>query len=228
MTRLSALFCVFALGLVSGCDRLPEPFGMPPALELTKHVVAEEISPSDDGAPRYEVRLVSKEGYTVSDHSVALMMEVGKGCNGKSFTLESHPALNVEDQTAPSVAGTSLWMRASCGLDLLPNHVAVASGSHALVETPLPGTDTKQAFSTVRKHQTDMTVVNQLLGGFVREVATEDCAGKAVVIERIATGTEMLDATLAAKLDAEKYMHATMHFRCLDVESSSIPAASAP
>jgi hypothetical protein len=223
---LQIVLCSAALVLSAGCNRLPLPFGSLPTEELDELVVVEPMTAEEDGTPRYKATLVAQRGYTVSDHAVALMMAASERCDGSSFSLLSHRALYAEPTSLPA-AGTPLWTKVTCGRDLLPNHVEVATGTHRLAETSLPDTDTKVAWMLVRDGYSDAKVVESLLGGFVREVATEDCAGKALVIERIATGTEKFDDERAAELGADRAMHATMHFRCIDPPAPAAAAVAA-
>jgi hypothetical protein len=177
--------------------------------------------PAGDSAARFEATVVADKGVNFITYWGLLMAKASEGCVGGSFSVENSP--DVGDIDLPVVAGETLKVVVACHHNRLPNHRVVAAGDYSVLELPVPaGSLVKTASKSLDQHQNNPRLaIEALIGGFVREAYTEQCAGKAVLVQFLATATAA--SAEGSESSDKKDAQATMHFRCVDVGDT--PAA---
>ncbi|GAB2664398.1 hypothetical protein [Arenimonas aestuarii] len=215
---LAAILLVVAAGLAA-CSN-----GVPPAQQLAGDVEIVELEPAGNGARQFRLSIAGDARHTFTDHAVALMMALtAEHCGGQGYGMgegrEDFPLGNERP-----VPGQPLSIKVTCQLGLLPNHRIVEAGSSTFDVIPLPAGKDYLAASAMPMTDQDRTVdvVNRLIGDFVRQAYTEDCAQGPLVIERIETATESGPRGYPETADGEKLKarvpqtHAVLTYRCLE------------
>ncbi len=212
---LLALGALLAGGSLMAAWRMQGPAAEESDRDIGKGVQVKTL-PAGDSAGRYEATVVARAKGTYSDYMVELMDRASRGCDGGFSVDESTFGPDV-DARVPR--GESLRVVVSCQHDRLPNHRIVATGDHALAALPEPQDAlVKSASRLVNQHGgSKKRAAESLLGGFLREAYTEQCAGKAVLVQFIATATD--PGTASVHLPEPESMAATMHYQCVEPDA---------
>ena len=215
-----------ALGLALGAASLVA------ALKLQKHQgpgpdtavgVAEGVQvktlPPGDTAGRFEATVVATGKGTYSEYMVELMARASRDCADRRYSMDEATFGPDVETTAP--AGEKLRLVFSCNHDRLPNHRVLAADDNSLMEADPPeGVSSKSGYMLLSGHRGDQRVTAEaLLGGYLREVYTEQCEGKAVLVQYIATAYS--PGTPSEDLPDPEAIQATMHYQCVDAASGT-------
>lgn len=208
--------CAMTLLATTGCQ-------LGAALEIDQDIQVTTLPPGDS-AGRYEATVVAKAAGTYATYMGALMTKASEGCNGVSFSVDD--GSYGPEVTSPVPAGEKLRIVVSCNHDRLPNHRVVAAEDFSVMTGDAPeGSLVKSASKQLDQHKGNKKLaVESLLGAFLREGYTEECEGKAVLVQYVATATS--PGTPHASLPNPENMQATMHFRCVEIESAATSPAS--
>ena len=201
--------CAFALLVLTGCQ--------PGNLEgLGKDVVVRTL-PAGDSAGRHEATLVATAEGTYSTYMGLLLTRASERCSGGSFGIDEATYGPDIDDLVP--AGETLRMVVSCNHNRLPNHRVVAADDMSLFGRDVPeGSLSKSASQQLVQHRgNERLALESLLGGFLRQAYTEQCAGKAVLVEYIGSATS--PGTPDDRVPDPENMQATLQFRCVDQPS---------
>jgi len=213
MRQRLAVACFLPLLAASGCQQAS-------LAEMEKSVKVTEL-PAGDSAGRYQATVETVEGGTYFTYMGLLVTHAGRGCEGRSFAVDDWSDTRVVD--GPVAAGETLTVAVTCNHDRLPNHRELAEGdTDTPTQPPAAGSLQKSASQLMSQYQGSSKVASEvLIGGFLREAYTEECAGKPVIVEYLATATT--PGTPSKLVPDPKSMHATMHYRCMDGDAT--PAA---
>lgn len=213
------LLCLLMIGAAANTACTMEH----PSIAIGKRVAVEKLD-AGEYAGRFKAIVVSDGKANGLDHAVALMHASSEGCRGHSFLTEDQsPALR-QLQAVPS-AGQTLSMTVACGHDRMPGYRTVTQAeARNLGGMPEEGVSDKIAYSHVRNDEKPQLVGERLIGGFLREVYTEECAGKAVLVEKIVMASEPREPT--PELSGRENMHAVMHYRCVSAAPGGASVAT--
>lgn len=208
-----------ALGVVLGAGSLVaalrlQKVAVPEYGQLTGKGVQVKTLPPGDSAGRYEATVVAEAEGTYTAYMGELMSRASRDCSGRSFGVEDGTYGPDVDSLVP--AGEKLRIVVSCNHDRLPNHRVVAADDFSLMHGEAPeGFSSKSGSQQLAQHQgNEKLAVEALLGGYLREVYTEQCEGKAVLVRYIATASS--PGTPSKHLPNPESMQATMHYQCVD------------
>ena len=208
--------CAMTLLATTGCQ-------LGAALEIEQDIQVTTLPPGDS-AGRYEATVVAKAAGTYTDYMGALMTKASEACTGVSFGVED--STYGPDVTSAVPAGETLRVVVSCNHDRLPNHKVVAAEDFSVMTGDAPeGSLVKSASLHLDQHKGNKKLaVEALMGAFLREAYTEECEGKAVLVQYVATATS--PGTPNEALLNPENMQATMHYRCVEVASIATTPAS--
>jgi len=217
MSQRLIIVSLSSLLVLSGCNRWDEQ------TEIGKAVRVSTL-PAGDTAGRYEATVESFAGKGYVDHMVALMNAASQRCPSSSFAI-TQGAAKFPEAEGKAPAGETLSLVAECQHDRLPNHEVLGPGEtwSAFVGPLAPGLDQKMATIPLKQHHGSVRLASEaLFGGFLRKAYTEDCAGKAVVVEYLGVSTDAPATSGTQAVDPS--VGAVLRFRCMDREAN----ASAP
>ena len=214
-----------ALGVVLGGASLVaalrlQKVAIPAYRELTGKDVQVKTLPPGDSAGRYEVTVVAEAKGTYTDYMGELMTRASRDCSGRSFDVEDATYGPDIDSLVP--AGEKLRVVVSCNHDRLPNHRVVAADDFTLMHGEAPEGFSSKSGSKQLAHQHqggEKMAVESLLGGYLREVYTEQCEGRAVLVRYIATASS--PGTPSKHVPKPESMQATMHYQCVDAPAAA-------
>ncbi|MBW8367397.1 MAG: hypothetical protein K0M70_06020 [Arenimonas sp.] len=220
MRRTTVFLLALSAGTFAGCA-LEHP-----ATGIGKRVTVETLE-AGEFAGRFKASTVSQGEATVLDYAAALLQASGQRCNDSYSVQDQSPRLlNMQEMESIVPAGEELSMTVACAYDRLPGHRIVNKGETGEFYGAAPqGVSQKMGYGTVRKDQNRRVVAESLAGNFLREVYTEDCAGKAVLVEKIVMLSEPIEPT--ALLPNVENIHVAMHYRCVDSSTVAAPLAAA-
>lgn len=203
--------CIFTLVAATGCQQAS-------LTGLARDVVVTTL-PAGTSAGRYEATVVASSAGTYATYMGLLMDHASKACQGKSYSVEDGTWGPDVDSRVPE--GEKLRMVVSCNHDRLPNHREVAADDSTLFSLPKPeGSLVKSASQQLVPHRGNTKMaVESLLGGFLREAYTEQCAGKAVLVQYLGTATS--PGTPEKNIPDPENMQATMHYQCVDAPAGT-------
>jgi hypothetical protein len=208
--RLVRVFLIVGISFaIAGCQ------GEHPSIGIGREVTIETLEAGRDSA-RFRASVVSGGKHTRLDYAAALLQAGGKACSPRTLSVEDQsPDLGAGGlETAPE-AGTTLTMTVACGHDRIPGHrVATEAEAMSLHGSSPPGSSDKSASRAMPKNETRLVTAEGLIGGFVREAYTEDCAGRGLIVEKIELASVPVEPGSGTPY-VEK-MHGTMHFRCME------------
>ena len=197
--------CALSLLAATGCQ-------LGSAVEIGQDIEVTTLPPGDS-AGRHEVTVVAKAPGTYTTYMGALMEKASEACAGR-YSVDN--GSYGPDVTSPVPAGEKLRMVVSCNHDRLPNHRVVAADDQTVLSLSAPdGSRAMSAYQALYQHNgSEILAVESLLGGFLHKAYTEECAGKPVLVQFIATATT--PGTPSPGLPDAKAMQATMHYQCVD------------
>lgn len=216
MRRTTLFILAVSAAAIAGCT-LEHP-----GIAIGKQVTVETLE-AGKFAGRFKASVVSGGEASGLDYAGALLEASGRSCKGSYLVEDQSPRL--QDMNAIIPAGEEVSMTVACGHDRLPGHRIVSKGGANEVYGATPeGLSDKMAFAPVGKNENRRLVGERLVGGFLREVYTEQCAGKAVVVEKIVMVSEPTQPT--ATLPNVENLHVAMHYRCVDANAGTASVAS--
>lgn len=185
---------------------------------IGKGVEVKTLAPGDS-AGRYEATVVAEAKGTYTDYMGDLMSRASRGCSGSSFSVDE--GTYGPDIDSPVPAGEKLRIVVSCNHDRLPNHRTLAADDLTLMHNEAPeGFSSKSGSMLLSTHRGDKRLAAEaLLGSYLRQVYTEQCEGKAVLIQYIATASS--PGTPSEHLPEPESMQATMHYQCMDAPAGA-------
>lgn len=215
-----------ALGVALGAGSLvaalklqkPQGPGLELAVEVAEGVVVKTLPPGDR-AGRYEATVVATGKGTYSDYMVELMARASRDCADRSYSMDE--ATFGSDMNRQVPAGERLEMVFSCNHDRLPNHRVLAADDNSLMQAEAPeGLSSKSGYMHLSGHRGNQRATAEaLLGGYLREVYTEQCEGKAVLVKYIATAYS--PGKPSEDSPTPESIQATMHYQCVDAASGT-------
>lgn len=174
---------------------------------------------------RFEASVIANGEDSGLDYGTALLMAGGQACGSRTLSVQDRSTA-LDTTNVPPPAGKKLTMTVACHHDRMPGHrVATQDEAWKMYETSKPGSTSKMGSRLIRRNETRLNTAETLIGGFVREAYTEDCAGQALVVDGIELAS--VPDEPGSESDYVESLHGVLHFHCVDSsQGSASPAAS--
>lgn len=189
-----------------------------PSLAIASEVAVQKLDAGQHSA-RFEASVVSKGKDTGLDYAAALLTAGGQACSPRNLQVEDRSPELDQLAVAPP-AGKKLTMTVACHHDRLPGHrVATEAEAHAMYADAPAGHSNRMASRSMRQGETRLDTAEGLVGSFVREAYTEECAGQSLLVEKIELASVPLEPSSTPYVET---LYGVMSYRC--VESATVEA----